>query len=263
MTEQFRDLIAKPGERHLVFGGTRAGKSSWIDWEMRAIQDERPDCMQLLIDSKPRFRAEKERMLLNVRARRNCQWRYQHWQKGPILPNSVLVDIWADHPFRGLWHDPGEIAVMQSGDSGDWKRMLELLMFFARAQVTGRERHITADEVLDFYGRTTWSLSNKNDVFYLVARSGGERAIGETLGSQRVKGLPILIRNMFSRITLFHLTENSDMAYLRDNGIDDVKSPDGDYVFRQWVKQPGGLVSQPVTGKLALPEWYLNQLAST
>jgi hypothetical protein len=229
---------------------------------MREIQRSRPECMQILIDSKPRFRAETERMPFLPKARRDAAWRYEHWQKGPTVPNSVYVDIHADRPFKGLWEKPGEIAIMQSGDSDDWKRMLQLLMAFAKAQIKGRERHITADEVLDFYGRNTWSLSNKNDVFYLAARSGGERNIGESLGSQRVFGLPILIRNMFSRVTLFHLTEDKDMKYLNGNGIPDAASPSGNYVFRQWTKQPGGTVSSPYDGTLDLPDSYLQQLAA-
>ncbi len=140
--------------------------------------------------------------------------------------------------------------------------MLQLLMFFVKAQIGTRERHITVDEVLDFYGRSTWSIDSKNDVFYLAARSGGERNIGESLGSQRVFGLPILVRNMFSRVTLFHLTEDKDMKYLNQNGIPDAESPEGNYIYRQWVKEPGGTVSQPFTGTLDLPDSYLSQLAA-
>jgi len=168
----------------------------------------------------------------------------------------------ADHPFRGLWDRPGEIAIMQSGDAQDWRRMLELAMAFVRAQVAERERHMTADEAMDFYGRTTWSIHNKNDVFYLAARSGGERNIGETLGWQRVKGAPILIRNMFSRNTLFNLTEAGDVKYLAQNGIADAQAPEGNYIFHQWTRQPGGGISPMSRHTLDLPESYLSQLAA-
>ena len=262
ISDAFCERIAQPGERHLIYGGTRAGKSSFIDWQMRAIQETRPSCMQILIDSKPRFRAETERMPMLPKKRLSAAWKYKHWQKGPTVPNSCLVDIWSDHPFRGLWQTPGEIAIMQSGNSEDWRRMLFLLTKFVHAHIGDRERHITVDEVLDFYGRNTWSIDNKHDVFYLAARSGGERNIGESLGSQRVFGLPILVRNMFSRVTLFHLTEDKDMRYLNQNGIPDAESPTGNYIYRQWVKEPGGTVSEPFTGTLELPESYLSQLAA-
>lgn len=219
-------------------------------------------CMQILVDSKPRFRAETERMPMMPKKRRSAKYHYEHWQKGPTVPNSVLVDITADRPFKGLWETPGEIAIMQSGYSQDWQRMLQLLMAFVHAHIGTRERHITVDEVLDFYGRNTMSINNRNDVFYLAARSGGERNIGETLGSQRVFGLPILVRNMFSRVTLFHLTEDKDMKYLNQNGIPDAESPSGNYIYRQWTKEPGGTVSSPFTGTLELPDSYLKQLAA-
>jgi hypothetical protein len=53
------------------------------------------------------------------------------------------------------------------------------------------------------------------------------------------------------------------MKYLREIGIKDAESPEGDYVFRQYKVQPGGTVSKPFTGKLVLPEWYKSQLAET
>lgn len=258
---QMSDIVAQPGERHLIYGTSQSGKSCHVDWEMREIQGTRPDCMQALVDTKPRFRAETERMPMNPKGRRSAAWRYQHWTKGPVLPNSVLVNLWDDHPFRGLWERPGEIAVMQSGDMEDWRRILLLLSKFVKAHIGNRERHISVDEVLDFYGRTTFSISMKNDVFYLAARSGGERLIGETLGSQRVHGLPPLIRNMFSRVTLYHLTEDTDMKYLNANGIPGASSPVERFAFKQWTKLPGGNVSEPFYGRLSLPDSYLNQLA--
>lgn len=114
-----------------------------------------------------------------------------------------------------------------------------------------------------FYQRNTWGIDPKNDVFYRAARAGGERNIGIDLGAHRVHGLPPLILHMLSRITLFHLRTDSDMRYLQDVGIPEAESPAGNYVFRQYRIQPGGTVSEPITGKLELPESYLSQLAAT
>lgn len=262
MTSFDEDLCAQPAERHYVIGDTRTGKSCHVDHEMRAIQRLRPDCMNLLVDSKPRFRAETERMPLNPKGRTSCAWRYRHWQKGPVVPGSVLVDLHSDHPFRGLWSRPGEIAILQSGDGAEWRRMLDLLMGFVKAQIGERERHITADEVLDFYGRSTFSIKGNADVFYLAARAGGERNIGMTLGSQYVFGLPPLVRKMWSRISLYHLGSEKEIVHLRALGIPVDQSPKGNYIFNQWTKEPGGTVSPMFTGTLDYPESYLNELAS-
>jgi len=217
--------------------------------------------MQLLLDTKPRFRAETVRGRL-PRQRAKADYLYRHWQKGPVIPNSVFVDIRAEHPFRGLWTRPGEIAIMQSGDANDWRRMLLLASRFAKVHVDGRERRLVADEVLDFYGRTTWSIKPDQDVFYLASRAGRERNIGLALGAQRVHGLPPLVRNMASRVTLYHLDEDKDMKYLNANGIPDGVSPKGDFAFRQWRKEKGGIMQLNTFGRLEYPESYLEQLVA-
>ena len=217
--------------------------------------------MQLLIDTKPRFRAETERMPLNPKARRSAAWRYTSWAKGPVVPNSVVVDMDSAHPFRGIWSKPGEIAILQGGDSNDWRRMLLLLTGFVRAQIKDRERRLIVDEVLDFYQRNTFGIDMKHDVFYRTARAGGERQIGIDLGAHRVHGLPPLVIAMMSRITLFHLGNDADMKYLRDYGIAEDESPNGDYVFRHYTVKPGGMVSRSVTGRCVYPQSYLDQLA--
>lgn len=266
MAVHISQLTPGPGERVATFGGTRAGKSAFMEWEMREVQNTRPQCMQILVDSKPRFRAESRRHPLLPKRRLSAEKLYKNWQSGPIVPNSVVMDLWTPKPFEGLWSkdNPGEIVVMQSGETSDWKRMLFLLNAFCRADIKGRERRIVVDEVLDFYGRNTWGIDSKNDVFLRAARAGAERGIGIELGAHRVHGLPPLVLNMLSRVNLFHLRDDSDMVHLRRSvGIKDAESPEGQYVFRQWTVQPGGTLSPPFTGRATYPESYLAQLSST
>jgi hypothetical protein len=260
---ELADLIPGPGKREIVFGGTRAGKSSYMDWEARLVQKLRPSAMQILVDTKPRFRAEKESYGPANRYRRNAAYRYKSWAKGPVVPNSVVVDLWDRHPFRGLWRIPGEIAIMQSGDAADWRRMLQLLRMFAQKNIKDRERRVQVDEVMDFYGRNTWGIDPKNDVFYHLARAGGERNIGLSLGAQKVNGLPPLIIDMASVVVLFHLRNDAkDMRILNEHGIPGKESPRGDYVFQRYEIQPGGTASKPFTGKCVYPQSYLDQLAA-
>lgn len=260
------ELVPNPGERVLTAGRSRSGKSSLMDWETREIQTSRPTCMQILLDTKPRFRAEKIRGPFSYRNRKNAEKLYRAWAKGPVVPNSVVVPIWDEHPFRGLWNsdNPSEIAIMQSGDASDWKRMLQLLTAFTNAHIRDRERRIVIDETLDFYNRNTWGIDGRNDPIYRVARAGGERSIGLELGGHRIHGLPPLVLNMLSRVNLFHLSDDSDLIHLRRSvGIKDAESPSGDFVFRQWVVRPGGELSEPFTGRVTYPQSYLDQLSAT
>lgn len=238
---------------------------------MRHIQRTRRECMMLLLDTKPRFRAENEQWhRLGGRwkygSRRPAHHRYTDWEAGPILPNSCVVDLHDPHPFRGLWDTDSygnEIAIMQSEDPDDWRTMLKLTKDLVDKKVK-REKLIIVDEGLDFYQRNTLGIDSRNDVILRTARSGGERRIGLMFGAHRPHGIPPLLNTLTSRVTLFHLTYSRDMTYLWEMGIpQEERSPQGNYVFRQYERQPGGTISDPITAKLNLPESYLAQLSSS
>lgn len=266
--EDIDGFIQEPGERHLVYGGTRTGKSSFMDWTIRHIQKTRPSCMILVADTKPRFRAES---IINPRfsaARKNAEQEgiYSSWTAGPIIPNSVRVELSSPHPFRGLWNmkdHPAEVAVMQSDSLADWRTMNALMHEFVSRQVVNRERLVVVDEGLDFYQRNTLGIDAKRDVILRTARAGGERNIGLLLGAHRPHGIPPLLNTLSSRVTLFHLRYDNDMKYLRDMGIKDEISPEGNFVFNHYVIEPGGAVSSPVMARMRYPAWYLKQLSAT
>ena len=251
-----------------MYGGTRTGKSSLMDWSMRCIQQWRPECMILVADTKPRFRAQNVINPRLVSARKNAAQEsvYSSWTAGPVLPNSVRVEMTSPRPFRGLWDmdkHPGEIAVMQSDDPAQWRTMNELMGEFVSRQFTNRERLIVIDEGLDFYQRNTLGIDARKDVILRTARAGGERNIGLMLGAHRPHGIPPLLNTLSSRVTLFHLRYDHDLKYLHDMGIPDEESPEGNYVFRQYVVEPGGTVSKPITARFKYPESYLAQLSAT
>jgi hypothetical protein len=262
------EFVPGPGERTLMYGGTRVGKSSHMDWIIRRIQEVRPSCMTLVADTKPRFRCENIQNPRFPASRLNAQEKhvYDSWTAGPVVPNSVRVDLTSPHPFRGLWDmrdHPGEIAIMQSDELSDWRLMNALMHEFVSRQTGGRERLLVVDEGLDFYQRNTLGIDSRKDVILRTARAGGERNIGLLLGAHRPHGIPPLLNTLSSRVVLYHLRYDADMRYLWDMGIRDDKSPDGNYIFRQYVIEPGGRVSEPVTARFTYPEWYLAQLSST
>lgn len=264
---EFADLIQGPGERHIVYGGTRTGKSSLMDWSMREIQRTRPNCMMLIADTKPRFRAERQCVGPGNRWRKSAEPLYEHWASGPVMPNSVVVNLDSSHPFRGLWNDddnPGEIAIMQSDDPAKWQQMNELMHAFVQKRIKNRERLIVVDEALDFYQRNTLGIDSRKDVILRTARAGGERNIGLMLGAHRPHGIPPLLNTLSSRVTLFYLRYGRDMKYLWEMGIPETENPpEGNYVFKHYVVEPGGMVSEPIKVKMSYPESYLKQLAAT
>lgn len=261
------DLVQGPGERHIMYGGTRTGKSTFEDVSIRHVQSTRPTCMQLLADTKPRFRAETVAYGPNNAWRKDASKLYEHWAKGPILPNSVAMNWESSHPFRGMWDTdkrPGEVVIMQSDNAAYWRYMNMLMHAFVAKKIKDRERLLIVDEGLDFYQRNTLGIDAKNDVILRTARAGGERNIGLLLGAHRPHGIPPLLNTLSSRVTLFHLRFSRDMKYLWEMGIpEDQQSPEGNYIARQYTIKPGGMVSDPLSFMLELPETYLRQLAAS
>lgn len=152
---------------------------------------------------------------------------------------------------------------MQSDEPLRWKQMIELMGHFA-AKRTTRERLLVVDEGMDFYQRNTLGIDPRNDVILRAARAGGERNIGLLFGAHRPHGIPPLLNTLSSRVTLFYIRFLRDMRYLWEMGIPESEfPPDGNYIFKQYSIQPGGVVSDPIMGRLSLPESYLKQLSST
>lgn len=260
--------VQGPGERHLIYGGTRTGKSSFMDWSIRHIQKTRPECMTLIADTKPRFRASSliNPRFYDKRLDAKKEGVYDSWTAGPTLPNSVRVELGSSHPFRGLWNieeHPGEVAIMQSDELSDWKLMNALMHEFVARQTGGRERLIVVDEGLDFYQRNTLGIDARRDVILRTARAGGERNIGLMLGAHRPHGIPPLLNTLSSRVTLFHLRYDADMRYLWDMGIKEATSPEGNFIFNHYTIESGGSVSAPQVARFSYPESYLKELSST
>lgn len=266
MTE-FTDILPKRAERTLIYGGTRSGKSSLADWMCRKIIEERPDAMIMCLDTKPRFRAQFEAWGPGYRWRREAKKLYSSWEAGPTFPGSVVmpldIDLDSANPFRNFWK-PGEMVVLQSGDSRDRIQMLRIARKFVNMNPRRRERLLWINEGMDFYQRNSLGVVANNDVILDAARAGGERGIGLIFEAHRPKGIPPLLNTLTSRVILFHLRFAQDMRYLYDMGIpEDEEMPDGDYVFKHYTILPGGTVSPALSVKMKYPEWYLKELSST
>lgn len=264
---EFNDILPQRAERTLIYGGTRTGKSSLADWYCRKIIETRPDAMILCLDTKPRFRAQSIAWGPGYRLRKDAKDLYKSWEAGPTFPNSVVmpldIDLSASNPLKNFWR-PGEMVVLQSGDSRDRPKMLAIARKFVNMNPNHRERLLWVNEGMDFYQRNSLGVVANNDVILDAARAGGERGIGLLFEAHRPKGIPPLLNTLTSRVILFHLRFGGDMRYLYDMGIpEEEEMPDGDYVFKHYKILPGGTVSNPLTMRIKYPDWYLNQLSQT
>jgi hypothetical protein len=183
------EIAPQKAERALIIGGTRSGKSTLMDHFMRHIVAERPNVQILLLDSKPRFRAEMERYGPQNRMARETTKRYQDWESGPVIPGSVRVDIHRDKPLERFWgeDDKCRVAIAQTELATERGRLLEIADDWYRIRARKSDRVLAVDELLDFYHRNTISVHSSRDVPLKVVRAGGERGFGALYGAQRPK----------------------------------------------------------------------------
>lgn len=189
MPTDLSEIAPKKAERALIIGGTRSGKSTLMDHLIQHTVKTRPNAQILLLDSKPRFRAEIERYGPQNRFGRLADNRYKDWESGPVIPGSVRVDIHRDKPLERYWRDDDlcRVAIAQTELSTERGKLLEIADDWYRVRAKRADRVLAVDELLDFYHRNSLSVHASRDVPLKVVRAGGERGFGALYGAQRPK----------------------------------------------------------------------------
>jgi hypothetical protein len=183
------EIAPGKGDRALIIGGTRSGKSTLMDHFMRHIVTERPQVQILLLDTKPRFRTEIERYGPQNRLTRSSHKHYKDWESGPVIPQSTKVNIHLEKPLERFWRedDKSRIAVAQSELPTERGRLLEIADDWYNVRLRKSDRVLAVDELLDHYHRNSLSIHAARDVPLKVVRAGGERGFGALYGAQRPK----------------------------------------------------------------------------
>lgn len=260
---RLRDIAPAKGKRVLVLGGSRSGKSVAIDMLLRCVIMLRPKVEVLLLDTKPRFRAEIEKVGPYVRS---AEHNYTDWEKGPVVPGSYRMDIHADNPLKGYWkpNDPCRVVIAQTEEETERPLLLKIGTKWFNIQKRGADRLLVVDELLDFYHSNAVSIDPRNNVPLKVNRAGGERGFSGLYGAQRPKGLSLQLVEEMTLLLLFHLKYEDDMRYLYQMGLPrSVTQPDEDYVFKLVKFNPGGRAEYLGEFRLKLYDWYLRQLSET
>lgn len=188
----FDDIAPGKGQRALIIGGTRSGKSTLLDHFIRHTVKRRPSSQIVLLDTKPRFRAEIERYGPGNRMVRDAEKHYADWEPGPTIPGSYRIDHNSEAPLQRLWRpdDKCRVAVLQTEEEMERARLLDVANAWYKARSPKSDRVLAVDELLDFYHRNSLCISPRADVPLKVSRAGGERGFGALYGAQRPKRHP-------------------------------------------------------------------------
>lgn len=229
--------IALPAHgRGLAVGGTGSGKTTLeeqviADWLRRYPRDGRT----LILDSKPRFRAEWQ--LNGLGAKRL----YRRWGHGRIVPGSVLLPIGGDprDNLRQAWAHKHSVAIAQVDrvrglDDVPWL-LAYLRSFFADSD---RRRHqlVVIDEAADYFSSS--AAYSKGHPMVQVARSGREVGCSLFACSQRPRGIPPSFLTEATQYYVFALDHDKDLAHLHTVGLPEhLSEPSEEFQFLAYNKR--------------------------
>lgn len=261
------EITPEKGNRVIILGSSRSGKSVLADHIHMNIVRLRPLSEHLLLDTKPRFRAEIERFGPRMRMIRDASHNYVDWEKGPVMPASYRHDI--NHPsLKYYWKpdDPCRTVILQTERDHERAAMLELAdTQWFEVRKKNADRVLRVNEMLDFYYGNGVCVSSRHNVPLKVNRAGGERGFSGIYESQRTRGMPLQLIEEATEILLFHLKYEDDMKFLWQNGVPRHVFPPKDmpYVFRRITTNPGGNAVDHGLYRLTPDPGYLAQLSDT
>lgn len=209
--EKLSTVLTLPRQgRTLLVGRTRSGKTTLKD-ELRAIWLRKfPTGRALIVDSKPRYRAQWTPQGLSARRF------YRKWKKddSAYVPGSVRIPL--DGHYKEsmdlAWRMGARICIVQ-GKMEEWDELLRCTRVFYEAYSAKQgPRMIDADELADFY-----EVRKIGGIFWQALRSGGELDISVCAGSQRPVYIPKAVLTESDRLYVFELDNEDDTKTLIKN----------------------------------------------
>jgi energy-coupling factor transporter ATP-binding protein EcfA2 len=226
--------IALPKKaRGMLFGTTGSGKSTLAEALMRQWLASQKAPRVLILDSKPRFRAQWELTGVSTRASR----RYKKWEHGSPVPNSYVLPLHDPaSELKQVWRLGGTVAIAQVESLRLLPALQVALATFYRQSNAKYSQLVMVDEMADFFGSS--ATFGRGDAILQVARSGRERGIAMLGCSQRPRHIPTAVLTEASQVYIFELAYDKDLDHLKEMGLPrDVRLPTGDHQFLFYSRQ--------------------------
>jgi len=228
--EQVEVLTPTQDGRTMVLGRTGSGKSTLQDNLLLRYLALYPTARVLIIDSKPRFKAEYST------SGNTAERHYKKWSRGNFLQGSYRLENKGDikPQLDTIWRMRGRVAIAQTrpGDLADLAWLEGVARVFYGSYSDKTPRLIMIDELADFF-----EVRRSGGIFHQAARSGRELGIGMLAGSQRPSYIPTVVMTESDRLYLFNLDYSEDMKKVHQMGVPkDVAAPSVDHSFFYWNK---------------------------
>lgn len=223
-------LSLRQKERGFLAGGTESGKSTLADLigEEFVARYAAKKARRLILDSKPRYRAE-----WTVRGT-SAKRRYKKWDHGEAPKGSVVIDDPKD--LAGAFDLDYRTVIIQGESGSDIPRLTQAADYFLRSSRAGRPQLLQVDETMDYF-HANGSPRGGNDAIVRAARAGRERGTACLFCTQRTRNLPANLMSEMTRAYVFRMDFAADLKRLSEFGMPPVPNLKQKWRFWYWYKE--------------------------
>lgn len=203
------------GERGFIVGMTETGKSTLAETLIYDWVNEFRKGYVIIIDSKPRFRAEKELSGIPTSVSR----RYEKWDYGPgPFPGSVVLPLRdIDGELRMAVSLGYRIIIAQVDDRfKDIGKLNNVIISGYNHRKKGKPLLFYVDETNNFFRHVN---SKEGSGIVMVLTSGRERYVGALLAGQRPRHVSVEAMECMTKLYSFYFPFDEDVKHLKAMGI--------------------------------------------
>lgn len=229
-TISFDQISLRERERAFLLGGTGAGKTTLEELLIADFYTRYPTSRILILDSKPRFRAEY--LPNGLSAKRH----FRRWKPGPAIPGSVLVRDGEE--MEAAWQLGARIVVCQCSTMAERPLLVGAADRFYNDSSYKTPQLLCVDETCDFFQVNGSPIAGSSDSLIRVARAGRELGTAGLYCTQRARSIPSSIIEELSQLYLFYLDGDNDLKRCVEMGAPKwIQPPTEPYEFMFWTKR--------------------------
>lgn len=223
-----QDIVLRAGERGIILGMTRTGKSTLAEHLILGWRQQYPKSFTLIADTKPRFQAERE---LDGRPT-SVSGRYRRDDWGEVIPNSVVLplrDVRSEiRMARQLKYDCA-IAQIKERNRKTIMFVSDAIRYAYEDRPPKRPLFIYVDELNNFFRDAPRAAAAP---IVMVITSGGERSVSFLGAAQRPRNISVESVESMTKLYWFYTPYKDDVVHLKDMGVPaGAKPPDKFYRF--------------------------------
>jgi hypothetical protein len=225
--QPLKQIALPPKGRGVLIGETGTGKSYLAMSLMAHWLRNGKNPRLLVVDTKPRFRAELELNGLPTKRSR----RYKGMEHGDAIPGAYVLPL--ANPRRELqqvWRLGGHAAIAQIDDLADLPAVEAAIEAMYHDSRAGIDQLVYIDELADFYSSSP--SFRRGSPILKVVRSGRERGVAALVAAQRPRNIPTAVLTETTNLYMFRLANRHDWKHLQDMSLPEhLQPPEGDHVF--------------------------------